>query len=154
MPLRAGLQLLLACSSHPGAAFGPWSQPSVGMLKIRLLDISLSWDSFCRLASLRACSRCTLALVPSLPGASRRSGWIAAQSRWGRARSTCPSISATEIPATIPLASATPCLPSPASQVRPVHRFPWPFQGYQWGEAGREAWRSERNAIPFKAEGD
>ena len=29
-----------------------------------------------------------------------------------------------------------------------------PFQGYPWGEAGREAWRSERNAIPFKAEGN
>lgn len=29
MPLRTGLQLLLACSSHPGAAFGPWSHPSL-----------------------------------------------------------------------------------------------------------------------------
>lgn len=43
----------------------------LGMLQVGLLDISLSWDSFCRLASLSACSQCTLALAPSLLEASR-----------------------------------------------------------------------------------
>lgn len=81
------------------------------------------WGSVCRHASLLACSRCTLALAPSILGTSKPSRWIARQSLWGHVRSTYQSISVTETPRTIPLASPIPCWPSPAFQVYTTYRL-------------------------------